>query len=70
MNTNNVMYTMLARQRSTYKCCVCQNNLCFICDDVELDDMAITVPVDDFRVFVWKETEQRKKNICMKETEF
>lgn len=36
----------------THKCCVRQDYLRFICDDVELDDVAITVSVDDFRVCV------------------
>lgn len=34
----------------TYECRVCQDYLCFIRQDVELDDVAVTVSVDDFRV--------------------
>lgn len=41
-----------ARLISTYKCCVSQDNLCFVCEDIELDDVAISVSIDNFRVCV------------------
>ncbi len=36
----------------TYECCVHQDDLCFIREDVEFDDVAVDVSVDDFRVCV------------------
>lgn len=50
----------------TYKCRVHQDDLRLVRDDVELDDVAVAVSVDDFRVCGIK----KKKNICMKRTEF
>lgn len=47
----------------TYECRVCQDYLCFIRQDVELDDVAVTVSVDDFRVCGEAEgTKNEKKN--------
>lgn len=33
----------------THKCTVHQDDLCFICKDVEPNHMAMAVPVDNFR---------------------
>lgn len=49
----------------TYECRVCQDNLCFIRQDVELDDVAVTVSVDDFRVC--GETMKKKREIMVKQ---
>lgn len=35
------------RRRSTHKCGVCQDDLRLVGEDVELDDVAVAVPVDD-----------------------
>lgn len=38
--------------RSTHKRGVCQDDLRLVGEDVELDDVAVAVPVDDLRVCV------------------
>lgn len=60
VNPNNLIYNRLI---STYKCCVCQDNLRFVGKDVELDDVAITVSVDDLRVCAQKQREQRRTHL-------
>lgn len=47
--------------RSTYKGGVCQDDLRLIGEDVELDDVAIAVPVDDLRVCVCKRSRDVRK---------
>lgn len=38
------------RTRSAYKCRVCQDDVGLVGEDVELDDVAVAVPVDDLGV--------------------
>lgn len=44
-------------KKITHKCAVHQDDLCLISDNVEPNDMAMTVPVDDFRF--WKSLTER-----------
>lgn len=48
------------RTRSTHEGGVCQDDLRLVGEDVELDDVAVAVPVDDLRVCVGQ-TEQRRQ---------
>lgn len=51
------------RMSSTHKGGVCQDDLRLVGEDVELDDVAVAVPVDDLRVCVGK----RSRDVRMEE---
>lgn len=46
------------RARSTHEGGVCQDDLRLVGQDVELDDVAVAVPVDDLRVCVGKRSRE------------